>query len=263
MGSEATNARRAGLEPFSGVGVALVTLFDDDGDVDIAATAAHAQRIAASGISAVVVAGSTGEAAALEVTERTALLRAVRAVVDVPAIAGTGAPSSRQASHLTTIARDEGADAVLVLAPPFVDDVRPYYDAVAKAANGTPVLAYHWPLVSAPGIAIEQLCGLPVAGVKDSTGDLARLAATLEALDGAVYTGSQAVLDAAHRLGASGAILGIANAEPELAIRAWDGDVDAQRDLQRIASQIRSGLVGGLKSYMAKRFGTSPVTRLA
>ncbi|MGH9136635.1 MAG: dihydrodipicolinate synthase family protein, partial [Acidimicrobiales bacterium] len=51
--------------PFTGVGVALVTLFDDDGHVDAPATADLAARIVDTGVSAVVVAGTTGEAAAL------------------------------------------------------------------------------------------------------------------------------------------------------------------------------------------------------
>ncbi|MDQ1498933.1 MAG: 4-hydroxy-tetrahydrodipicolinate synthase, partial [Actinomycetota bacterium] len=47
---------------FSGVGVALVTLFDDDGEIDVGATAAHAARLVEQGIQAVLVSGSTGEA---------------------------------------------------------------------------------------------------------------------------------------------------------------------------------------------------------
>ena len=52
-----------------------------------------------SGIDAVVVAGSTGEAATLDDEERSDLLIAVRSAVDgrVPVLAGTGATSARQA----------------------------------------------------------------------------------------------------------------------------------------------------------------------
>ena len=70
------------IEPlFTGVGVALVTLFDDDGDVDTDATAALAAELAAAGVRAIVVAGSTGEAAALDSAERVALAKVVREVV--------------------------------------------------------------------------------------------------------------------------------------------------------------------------------------
>jgi dihydrodipicolinate synthase/N-acetylneuraminate lyase len=50
---------------FTGVGVALLTLFDEAGELDAAATAAHAQRVVELGMRAVVVAGSTGEAVRL------------------------------------------------------------------------------------------------------------------------------------------------------------------------------------------------------
>ena len=55
---------------FTGVGVALVTLFRDDGEVDAAATAEHAAQLVDLGIKAVVVAGSTGEAASLSLEDR-------------------------------------------------------------------------------------------------------------------------------------------------------------------------------------------------
>src|SRR5262252_410689 len=102
---------------------------------------------------AMVVAGTTGEAAALEAGERVALLGAVRRQVpsETPVIAGTGAPSARQAAKLTRDAVEHGADAVLTLSPPGVTDPRAYYDAVAKAAAGSPVLAYHFPKAAQPG----------------------------------------------------------------------------------------------------------------
>ncbi|MGH9084037.1 MAG: dihydrodipicolinate synthase family protein, partial [Acidimicrobiales bacterium] len=59
---------------FSGVGVALVTLFDDEGEIDAPATADHAARLVERGVSAVLVAGSTGEASALDAEERSDLL---------------------------------------------------------------------------------------------------------------------------------------------------------------------------------------------
>ena len=88
---------------FTGVGVALATLFDEAGELDAKATAGHAATLVELGVRAVVVAGSTGEAAALTATERVALLTETRRAVPagVPVIAGTGAPSAKQAAALT------------------------------------------------------------------------------------------------------------------------------------------------------------------
>src|SRR2546423_15461307 len=104
---------------FEGVGVPVVTLFNDDGSLDAAATADLAAQLVDLGMKAVVVAGSTGEAASLSIDERSALLRAIKAAVaDVPVIAGTRAPSAQQAGEQTPGAAGAGADAVLALAPP-------------------------------------------------------------------------------------------------------------------------------------------------
>lgn len=247
---------------FTGVGVALVTLFDERGDLDAPATADLAVQLVDAGVRAVVVAGTTGEAFALDLPERCALLAAVRSAVGdrVPVIAGTGAPSARQAVELTRAAVDHGADALLTLSPAGAADVRPYYEAVAGAAGGVAVLAYHFPAVSPPGIPVEVLHELPVVGLKDSTGDPARLLDELDRFDGALYTGSSWLLSFAGPLGCTGAILALANVEPERCAAALAGDAEAQRALTGANRRARAG---ELKEMAAERFGTSTVSRTA
>jgi 4-hydroxy-tetrahydrodipicolinate synthase len=251
---------------FTGVGVALVTLYRGDGSLDAAATAAHAARLVDLGVRAVVIAGTTGEAAALSPEERVALLAAVRATLGsapgVPVIAGTGAPSARQAVALTEAACAGGADAVLVLSPPGSLDVRPYYDAVAGAAGGVPVLAYHFPAVSAPGIPLDVLCGLPVQGCKDSSGDADRLLEAVDRWDRPLYVGSAALLALAGPLGCAGAILALANAEPERCAAAFAGDAAAQRDLAGAHRAASADFPRGIKALTAARFGTPAIARM-
>lgn len=257
-----TQPAGAATPPFEGIGVALVTLFDADGGLDAPATAAHAARLVDEGVRAVVVAGSTGEAAALDDDERSALLAAVRDAIggSVPVIAGTGAPSARQACALSRRAADGGADALLVLSPPGAADPRPYYDAVAGCVD-VPVLAYHFPTMSPPGIPVDVLSELPVAGLKDSTGDPARLALEIDELP-VVYTGSASVLLQAAAMGCTGAILALANVDPAGCALAWRGDGRCQREL---VSGHRPGAgsgIAGLKRSMHAVHGTSPVTRI-
>jgi 4-hydroxy-tetrahydrodipicolinate synthase len=249
---------------FSGVGVALVTLFDERGEIDASATAEHAVRLVDLGVRGVVVAGSTGEAAALDPDERTTLLDAVRAAVGgrVPVLAGTGAASARQAGRLTAQAADRGADAALVLSPPGSRDPRPYYDEVAKAAPDLPLLGYHFPAASAPGIPVAMLAELPVAGCKDSSGDPDRLLEELDAFDRPLYVGSSALLSLAGPVGAAGAILALANAEPEGCIAAFAGDGSAQRALGPAHLAASRAFPAGIKELTATRFGTSAITRL-
>jgi 4-hydroxy-tetrahydrodipicolinate synthase len=249
---------------FTGVGVALATLFDDDGEVDAKATAGLAATLVDLGVRGVVVAGSTGEAAALTAGERVALLTETRRAVPagVPVIAGTGGASARQAAALTREAREAGADAVLALCPPRNNDPRPYYDAVAEAAGGLPALAYHFPQTAPPGIPVEALPDLPVQGMKDSSGDPERLLSELEVFDRPLYVGAAMLVLLAGSLGIAGAILAVANADPEHAIAAFAGDPAAQRALLAAHRRVKARFPFGLKDAIADRFGTSRATRL-
>ena len=249
---------------FTGVGVALATLFDDDGEVDAKATADLAATLVDLGIRGVVVAGSTGEASALTAGERVALLTETRRAVPpgVPVIAGTGGSSARQAAALTRDAGEAGADAVLALCPPRNNDPRPYYDAVAEAAGGLPALAYHFPQTAPPGIPVEALPDLPIQGMKDSSGDPERLLSELEVFDHPLYVWAAMLVLMAGSLGIAGAILAVANADPEHAIAAFAGDPAAQRALLAAHRRVKARFPFGLKDAVADRFGTSRSTRL-
>src|SRR3954471_16342130 len=214
---------------FTGVGVALVTLFRPDGALDAPATADRAAQLTGLGVRCLLVAGTTGEEASLTPAERDELLTAVRAAVptDVPVLAGVGAPTGRQAAELTDRAFAGGADAVLALSPPGVADPRPYYDAIAKVAGG-PLLAYHLPRVAQPGIPVDLLAELPVAGLKDSSGDAARLLHEREVFDGDLYTGAASLLALAGAIGAAGGLVAAANLVPEDCLAAFAGDGAAQ-----------------------------------
>lgn len=249
---------------FRDVGVALVTLFDERGEVDTGATARLAAELVSEGLTAVVVAGSTGEAATLDGDERAALTAAVRTAVpaNVPVLTGTGAPSRHQAVRLTQAAVDAGADGVLVLPPPGSPDLKSFYSAVVDAAGDVPVLAYHYPVMSAPGIAVDELAGLAelgVRGIKDSSGDPQRMLTTLDDFAGALYVGSAWLLSAAGPLGVTGAILAVANVEPALSIRAFAGDVEAQRALTPVSQRTKGP--AGVKAMLAER-GWAAHTRI-
>src|SRR5690606_5412826 len=193
------------------------------GEIDAPATADHAARLVDAGVACVLVAGTTGEAATLEPEERTDLVLAVSSAVDgrVPVIAGTGAASARQAVELSRRAEADGADALLALAPPNVQDPRAYYEALSEAVE-VPVLAYHYPKASSPGVPVDVLGELPVAGLKDSSGEAERLILEADELGDGLYTGHPALLGLASSIGAAGAIVALANVDPEGCIRAWE-----------------------------------------
>jgi 4-hydroxy-tetrahydrodipicolinate synthase len=247
-----------------GVGVALVTLFEPDagGAVDLAGTAAHAARLVELGVHGLLVAGSTGEADALSEHERTDLVAAVRAACPgVPLLAGASGPWAAPAAARAAAAVKAGADAVLVAPPRRCLDQIAFYAAVAAAAGDVPVFAYHFPGVAGDAVALDDLPRLPVAGVKDSSAEPERLLAELE-WDGQVFVGSSSLIGYAGALGATGAILAVANAVPEDCLAAWDGDASAQRRLLGPHRTARTRFPHGLKELTAARFGTSTRSRL-
>lgn len=249
---------------WEGVAVALVTLFDPHtGDVDAKATAALAADLVAAGVRGVLVAGSTGEADALTDGERTALVSKVKdAVPGVPVIAGSSGPWAGPAADRTRAVLAAGADGVLVAPPRRAADLAAFYAAVADAAAGAPVLAYHYPGVAGGDVPVEALRDLPVAGVKDSTGSAERLLAELDAWDRCTYVGAAPLVNYAGALGAAGAILAVANAAPEDATAAWSGDVAAQRRLYAAHRAASARFPYGLKELVAARFGTPVASRL-
>jgi len=253
------------MDVFTGVGVALVTLLDESGRVDAASTAALAADLADRGMRGVLVCGTTGEAATLTDGERTELIEAVRAALpgDIPVIAGTGAAAVGRAVELTTAAAGAGADAVLAWPPPGSEDLEGYFAAVAAAAGGLPVLGYHIPWVSAPGIPVSALPGLPISGQKDSSGDPDRLLDEVAHYPGSTYVGSSALLALAGPLGATGAILALANLEPELCAQAFTGDAGAQRRLADAHLAVRAGGVPELKRLLAEQRRTLALSRTA
>jgi dihydrodipicolinate synthase/N-acetylneuraminate lyase len=248
---------------FTGVAVAIVTFYDEHGHVDLAATARHAAHLVGRGVKSVVVAGSTGEASHLSTKERLQLLDAVKKAVPegFPVILGTGNLSAGvSVPHLTRRAAEHGAAAAITLSPHH-GDIREFYGEVVDAAGSMPVIAYHWPKVSAPGITIEELKAIKVAALKDSTGDCERLLEELAHFHKPIYTGSAAIVAFASQLGCAGAILAAANLEPELCADAFAGNIQAQKDLLWVHKLISTAGIKGIKEELARRFGTSTACR--
>ena len=247
--------------PFTGVAVALVTMFDAAGRVVADATAELATRLAERGVQAIVIAGTTGEGMYLDAGDRRELLAAVRPAVprSLPVIVGTGDAVAEHSLELTRDAVDGGAAGILVHPP---DDAAPgaFFARIREAAGELPVIAYHFP-GHYRAIPVQQLSGLDVDGLKDSEGDAERLRREAERWDQPVYTGFAPLLSVAASLGASGAILALANLFPELCARAFAGDADAQRQLLPEHEAVSAGGLTAIKHKLAQRHGTPPYVR--
>src|SRR5260370_42197740 len=138
------------------------------------------------GLDGVGALGSNGEAAHLTETERLQWIRSVRGALPPPLhlVVGTGAESTRATIERTRAAAAEGAEAALVIAPSYFkrqltsDALRAHYHAVAEASP-IPILIYNVPVHMGYDLSAEWIVRLAghanIAGLKDSSGDIARL----------------------------------------------------------------------------------------
>jgi len=111
-------------------------------------------------------------------------------------------------------------------------------------------------------IPVDGLAALPVAGVKDSSGSPDRLLDELAHYPGEIYVGSSGYLSLAGPMGAGGALLALANVDPEGCARAFGGDPAAQRGLADLHLEMRRGGPAAIKRNLAATRGISAMTRL-
>ncbi|MFW5950788.1 MAG: dihydrodipicolinate synthase family protein, partial [Gemmatimonadota bacterium] len=104
---------------FTGSGVALITPFDDG--VNASALRALVRFHLDEGTDALIVCGSTGEAAAMSPAEQARAVEVVAGEVGgaIPVVAGCGGSSTAEVRRLAGNARRAGADALLLSAPPY------------------------------------------------------------------------------------------------------------------------------------------------
>ena len=214
---------------------ALATPFRDT-RVDWDALSRLSERQIDRGTAALVVCGSTGEAAALTQAEHA---RAVHVVVEaarhrVPVIAGCTAPSTAAAIALGVEAASAGADALLCAVPPYVKPTQQGIFAHIRAiahATDLPVVLYDVPSRSGVAISDDTVARLHdaefIIGLKDATADLSRPTRLRIRCGDAFmqWSGDDATAPAHRAMGGIGCISVTANVAPALCAllhRAWD-----------------------------------------
>jgi 4-hydroxy-tetrahydrodipicolinate synthase len=233
---------------------AAVTPFDEHGGVDEAAYRALVRRLLATGSDGIVVAGTTGEASTLSDVERIALFQATREETQGTGtmVAGTGSNDTAHSVHLTEVAAEIGADAVLVVTPyynkPPAEGIRRHVAAIA--AVGVPVVLYNIPgrtALNMPPELIAELAGIPgVVALKQANDDLSQTDAVMEACDLDVYAGNDDMLMPVLERGGAGVISVashlVGDRMQQMVQHARGGDLDAARALDASLAGLWSGL---------------------
>lgn len=205
---------------------ALVTPFKD-GVLDEAGLKRLVDWQIEQGSNGLVPVGTTGESPTLSHTEHRRVTELVVEVAAgrVPIIAGCGSNSTREAVELTQHAKDAGADAALIVCPyynkPSQDGLFEHFKAITQACD-LPVIIYNIPGRSIVDMTPETMARLAkfetIVGVKDATGDAARVPATREACgaDFVQLSGNDDMTIGLMAAGAHGAISVTANVAPGL-----------------------------------------------
>ncbi len=220
----------------SGIYPALTACFDYEGDLYKTKVFHNIQKLNDVALAGYLVGGSTGETPMLSPEERSTLLGWVREASggEKTLIAGVGAESVAQTVQMANIAADLGYHAALVLTPYYyrIQMHRPetqalYFRAVADRCK-IPVLIYNIPQVtnySIPPEVVAELSYHPnIIGMKDSSGDLSKMKENLAVVKPGfqILAGSDGNFWDALQMGASGAIMAIANALPYACLTVWE-----------------------------------------
>lgn len=210
---------------FTGSGVAIITPFTNDG-VDYTALADLLEFQLQNGTDAIIVCGTTGEAATMSPMER---IRTIQTVVDkvggrVPVIAGTGSNCTESAISQSKEAVEAGVDGVLVVAPYYNKATQRglvrHYQAIADRVT-KPVILYNVPSRTGVKCTAETYAALAehpnIAGVKEASGDFALIQKIRELCpeDFYIWSGNDDETAAIMLQGGVGVISVAANVAPE------------------------------------------------
>jgi dihydrodipicolinate synthase/N-acetylneuraminate lyase len=163
---------------FSGLMPAMVTPFDERGELDLAATEAVVERFIEAGVNGISPLGSTGEASHLTAVERKRFAEEVTRIVAgrVPVVVGVGATGTRETVELARHAQEAGADAVLVVSPFYwkvgEEALFRHFATVAESVD-IPVVVYNLPMLTgidlSPSLVARIAAECPNAvGIKDT-----------------------------------------------------------------------------------------------
>ena len=235
-------------ESFRGIFAALTTPFVGE-DVSLEKSRENIRRYNRTDLAGYVILGSTGEAVFLSDEESEKLVAEVKASASAgkKIIVGTSRESTRLTIEFTNRMAELGADAALVKPPYYYksrmsqDILKDHYLRIAEKSR-MPLLIYNIPQNTGisvdPPLIIELSRHPNIAGIKDSSGNLANLVETLPGVRRGFdfLLGAGSILWPGLLLGASGGILALAAAIPNLCVNLYalyrEGHLGEARKLQ-------------------------------
>ena len=212
---------------FEGAGVALITPFKENGEVNYEKLEELVEEQIAGGTDAIIACGTTGEASTMSHEEHLDVIRFVCEKVKgrLPVVAGTGSNCTETAVYLSEEAEKLGADAVLQVSPYYNKATQKglykHFATVAEAIR-IPVILYNIPGRTGVNIAAGTIADLcknvdNIVGVKEASGNFSAIAQLMNLTDGNIdlYSGNDDQIVPILSLGGKGVISVLSNIAPQ------------------------------------------------
>jgi 4-hydroxy-tetrahydrodipicolinate synthase len=196
---------------------AMVTPFDENGEIDFNSTRTLVNHLIENGTDAIVVAGTTGESPTLTAEEKVELFKFVVEVVGgrVPVIAGTGSNNTRASINLTKQAEAVGVDGIMLVAPyynkPSQEGMYQHFKTIAEATS-LPIMIYNIPGRCVVNISVDTVVRLSeinnIVAVKEASGNLDAMAEIIErtSSDFTLYSGDDGLTLPVLSIGGAGVV---------------------------------------------------------
>lgn len=243
---------------FEGAGVALVTPFKANGDVNYDKLEEILEEQIAGGTDAIVICGTTGEASTMSPEEHLSVIKYGCEVVKgrIPVVAGTGSNCTREAVYMSQKAEEAGADGVLLVTPYYnkatQNGLIAHFTTIAEAIK-IPALLYHIPgrtgVTMKPETIVSLCKNVPnIVGVKEASGNFSSIATMMNMADGCidVYSGNDDQIVPLLSMGGKGVISVLSNVAPkqthDICQKFFDGDVKGSLQMQLDAIPLISAL---------------------
>lgn len=255
--------------PHLGLSCALALPLTGSLDIDFGRLVAHAHRCLATGCSSVTLFGTTGEGASISLAEREQILAAISqtGIRMDQIIGGVTASSASDAIVQARLLIERGCRAALVVPPFYFKDVTEegLYNWFSRFCEKLDeerieVFLYHIPSATATPLPLRLISRLresfpkTIRGVKDSGSDWSYTEALLKSHnDLSILIGNERHLATGVRLGAAGAISGLANLSPELLLRIIETGEEDDRITSLATEILRFPVIPAIKFLLAYR----------
>lgn len=223
-----------------GVWTALATPFADDGAIDWEAFDQLIEQQGEAHVQGIVISGTTGEAPTLTTSEKIALIKRARDILEpgVRIMAGSGGNCTKTSVELSIACVDAGADSLLVVTPPYnkptLAGLKAHYAAIVHAVN-VPICLYHVPGRTAQFLSVDALRTLceirGVMAVKEASADVAFFSRAVIQTKVAVLSGDDPTYLASLAVGGKGVISVVSNIFPREFVAMTDAFHTGQHGL--------------------------------